>query len=422
LPGADGSDVVGRSLCADNGGRAAMRHIDYLEMMLRNGHAMAHDYSHQSTDEDPHMIAFFDSLVRRERDGWSSDDDDESISRDDDVDDRALGYHHTEQSSSDESVSDGNQLLQSGVVFRPLRYPQARDAGSSQPDGIMTVPQSTAVNSRVDQNRQSGPRRRRKTRRATLQRLGQMIPITSFTSSHSQAEDSSSDSTSTTTVDDSDNSADSDSSSTSETSDPADQNPLLCDSAEILDPCHETADSLTLKQSRDSLSRLKRLREHALNSDDDGGEFPASLEPAAKHAAVSNPIATAANFCDNTLDSCRSPVKLNGKPQFCSDATNGVIEISQLTDFPKNNLVTEGHESASVGSSACSDGIESRGATSVDQELCSILNQVSNGDATGVEASSADRFRSRCQKTRSGDRRYRRLVVDTEHDHTSDED
>lgn len=33
---------------------------------------MTHDYSHQSTREDPRMMAFFDSLVQREIEGWSS--------------------------------------------------------------------------------------------------------------------------------------------------------------------------------------------------------------------------------------------------------------------------------------------------------------------------------------------------------------
>ncbi len=35
---------------------------------------MSHDYSNQSTEEDPRMMAFFDSLVQRELEGWSSDD------------------------------------------------------------------------------------------------------------------------------------------------------------------------------------------------------------------------------------------------------------------------------------------------------------------------------------------------------------
>jgi hypothetical protein len=35
---------------------------------------MTHDYSHQSTDEDQRMMAFFDSLVQREIESWSSED------------------------------------------------------------------------------------------------------------------------------------------------------------------------------------------------------------------------------------------------------------------------------------------------------------------------------------------------------------
>ena len=35
---------------------------------------MSHDYSHQSTKEDPRMMAFFDSLVQREIEGWLSED------------------------------------------------------------------------------------------------------------------------------------------------------------------------------------------------------------------------------------------------------------------------------------------------------------------------------------------------------------
>jgi len=429
MPGADSSDVVGRSLCSDDSGRTAMRHIDYLEMMLRNGHAMAHDYSHQSTDEDPHMIAFFDSLVRRERDGWSSDEDEESISRDDDIDDHALDYRHTEQSSSDDSASDGNRQIQSGVVFRPLRYPQARLSGSTPFDGTPSVEQSTAVNSDVDRNSQSRVRRRRKSRRAMLQRLGQMIPITSFVSSHSPTEDSSSDSTTTTTVDssssDSDESKNSSSSSLSESLEPVDR-AVSRDPSDILDPCRETADPLMLKQSRDSLSRLKRLRERALNSDDDSGEFSSSAPSAAKCPANSNllPVVTADSVCDNLLDGCKSPVKLNGKSESCSDSAD-VTEINQVMDFPRNNVASESHEGASVSSSVFTDSlaVQSSGSVDqVDQELCSILNQVPNGEAAEIQSSSSERFRSRRQRTKSGSRRYRRTVVDIELDYTSDED
>lgn len=39
---------------------------------------MSHDYSEQSTSEDPQMMAFFDSLVQREQEGNASDSDDSS--------------------------------------------------------------------------------------------------------------------------------------------------------------------------------------------------------------------------------------------------------------------------------------------------------------------------------------------------------
>jgi len=428
MPGADSSNVVGRSLCGDDGGRAAMRHIDYLEMMLRNGHAMSHDYSHQSTDEDPHMIAFFDSLVRRERDGWTSDEDEDSLSRDDDADDHALDYHHTEQSSSDESTSDGNRP-RSGVVFRPLRYPQPRETGGSGPaDSSPSVEQSTAS----DPNLLSRVRLRRKSRRSMLQRLGQTIPITSFVSSHSPMEDSSSESTSTATVnsssEDSDNSESSSNSRLSESSNrlsepsnPADQSPFR-ELFAIPDPCREIADPLTLRQSRESLTRLKRLREHALNSDDDGGEFSLSSPPSVtKYPAVSNPLppptSISADICDNLRDRCKSPVKLNGKSQPCSESANGANDLCRFSDFTRNS---ETREAATVCGSASEMARQSSAA--IDQELCGILNQVSNGDATGVNTSSADRFHSRRRQTKSGSRRYRQTVVDNEADHTTDED
>ena len=43
--------------------------------LCRSGVMMSHDYTSQSTDENPRMMAFFDSLVQREIEGWSSSDD-----------------------------------------------------------------------------------------------------------------------------------------------------------------------------------------------------------------------------------------------------------------------------------------------------------------------------------------------------------
>lgn len=68
----------------DNGTNAAVEnprqtytHEDYVDLLVRNGPVMTHDYSNESLDEDPRMMAFFDSLVQREREVASSDDDDD---------------------------------------------------------------------------------------------------------------------------------------------------------------------------------------------------------------------------------------------------------------------------------------------------------------------------------------------------------
>ncbi|MPC32410.1 DDB1- and CUL4-associated factor 5 [Portunus trituberculatus] len=52
----------------------------------RNVLDVNHDYSHGSMDEDPRMMAFFDSLVQREVEGWTSNTD-----LSDDLDDNAPG-------------------------------------------------------------------------------------------------------------------------------------------------------------------------------------------------------------------------------------------------------------------------------------------------------------------------------------------
>lgn len=54
--------------------RPVYSHEDYINLVLRNGSMMTHNYTEASTEEDPRMIAFFDSLVQRELEGWSSDD------------------------------------------------------------------------------------------------------------------------------------------------------------------------------------------------------------------------------------------------------------------------------------------------------------------------------------------------------------
>lgn len=53
--------------------RAVFSHDEYMAILNATGPNMAHDYSQRSTHEDVRMIAFFDSLVQREIEGWNSD-------------------------------------------------------------------------------------------------------------------------------------------------------------------------------------------------------------------------------------------------------------------------------------------------------------------------------------------------------------
>ncbi|KAL0969431.1 hypothetical protein UPYG_G00227300 [Umbra pygmaea] len=55
--------------------RSLYTHEEYISLVLNSGSGLSHDYVSQSTQEDPRMMAFFDSLVRREIEGWSSDSD-----------------------------------------------------------------------------------------------------------------------------------------------------------------------------------------------------------------------------------------------------------------------------------------------------------------------------------------------------------
>lgn len=70
-PGSEG-DLEGR---VEDKSRSLYSHEEYISLVLNSGSGLSHDYVSQSIEEDPRMMAFFDSLVRREIEGWSSDSD-----------------------------------------------------------------------------------------------------------------------------------------------------------------------------------------------------------------------------------------------------------------------------------------------------------------------------------------------------------
>ena len=60
--------------------RRVYSHEEYIGLVLREGSMISHDYSSESTNENPRMMAFFDSLVQREIEGWNTSDGDSSES------------------------------------------------------------------------------------------------------------------------------------------------------------------------------------------------------------------------------------------------------------------------------------------------------------------------------------------------------
>ena len=49
-------------------------HEQYMQLIVDSGVPLSHDYGLRSVDEDPRMLAFFDSLIQRVNSGWLSDD------------------------------------------------------------------------------------------------------------------------------------------------------------------------------------------------------------------------------------------------------------------------------------------------------------------------------------------------------------
>ncbi|OWF46287.1 DDB1- and CUL4-associated factor 5-like [Mizuhopecten yessoensis] len=85
------------------GERSVYTHEEYINLVLQSGHVMTHDYSSHSTEEDPRMMAFFDSLVQRELEGCSSEDD--LSSSEQELYDRIIQLSHSDISNGSESES-----------------------------------------------------------------------------------------------------------------------------------------------------------------------------------------------------------------------------------------------------------------------------------------------------------------------------
>uniref|UniRef100_A0A8C7FYZ3 Ddb1 and cul4 associated factor 5 n=1 Tax=Oncorhynchus kisutch TaxID=8019 RepID=A0A8C7FYZ3_ONCKI len=103
--------------------RSLYSHEEYINLVLNSGSGLSHDYVSQSIQEDPRMMAFFDSLVRREIEGWSSD-------SDSDLSEGAILQLHARGRRSTRAIRDGAGVLVGSGVATPVPPSAAATADS----------------------------------------------------------------------------------------------------------------------------------------------------------------------------------------------------------------------------------------------------------------------------------------------------
>lgn len=99
--------------------RKVYSHEEYINLILQSGQVMSHDYSHKSTMEDPRMMAFFDSLVQREIEGWNSDTSNTTLNTETWMQESALDFSDTGTSStlsSDEDFANSNAIVSPSAI------------------------------------------------------------------------------------------------------------------------------------------------------------------------------------------------------------------------------------------------------------------------------------------------------------------
>ncbi|XP_005988421.1 DDB1- and CUL4-associated factor 5 isoform X2 [Latimeria chalumnae] len=110
-------------------------HEEYISLVLNSGSGLSHDYANQSVQEDPRMMAFFDSLVRREIEGWSSDSDTDStmLHFQAGASERS-GYSDSESSTSLPQLP--QEVEESDEAAQGLRCQRVTEASSAREDVV----------------------------------------------------------------------------------------------------------------------------------------------------------------------------------------------------------------------------------------------------------------------------------------------
>ena len=91
--------------------RQVYSHDEYIRLVMRSDSLVSHDYSNQSVEENPQMMAFFDSLLQREIEGFEGSNSSSSSSSGEDANDEEE-YSQTvvepEEDEEDQNLGSGS--------------------------------------------------------------------------------------------------------------------------------------------------------------------------------------------------------------------------------------------------------------------------------------------------------------------------
>ena len=93
-------------------------HEQYMQLIVESGVPLSHDYGLRSVDEDPRMLAFFDSLIQRVNSGWLSDD---SSDEETPMEEFLLQLASQISEDSDDLIQNTPNVLDSFRIFRSNR-------------------------------------------------------------------------------------------------------------------------------------------------------------------------------------------------------------------------------------------------------------------------------------------------------------
>ena len=94
--------------------RQVYSHDEYIRLVMRSDSLVSHDYSNQSVEENPQMMAFFDSLVQREIEGFEGSNSSSSSSSGEDANDEEEYSQTVVEPEEDEDEEDQNLGSESG--------------------------------------------------------------------------------------------------------------------------------------------------------------------------------------------------------------------------------------------------------------------------------------------------------------------